>query len=89
MAAHLFCSSCECLLEEKYNFCPDVQGHGSYGLLSVREATTIGETDEKDIVESYFCACYDYETILCFLQKHHVVNMSMSTLKRRHKQYNL
>ncbi|CAB4004242.1 Hypothetical predicted protein [Paramuricea clavata] len=54
------------------------------------EAQTVAnEEEEREAIESYFLAGYRYETILCFLSKYHSINHSMSTLKRRLREYGL
>jgi hypothetical protein len=54
------------------------------------EAQTVAnEEEEQEAIESYFLAGYEYETILCFLSKYHGINHSMSTLKRRLREYGL
>jgi hypothetical protein len=54
------------------------------------EAQTVAnEEEEREAIESYFLAGYEYETILCFLSKYHGINHSMSTLKRRLREYGL
>ncbi|CAB4004246.1 Hypothetical predicted protein [Paramuricea clavata] len=54
------------------------------------EAQTVANEEEKrEAIESYFLAGYEYETILYFLSKYHGINHSMSTLKRRLREYGL
>ena len=49
----------------------------------------VSNEKEQEIIESYFLAVYDYDTILCFLAKYHEVNISMSTLRRQLNKYGL
>ena len=44
---------------------------------------------EKEAIEAYFNSGFSYNAILCFLEKHHDMSMSLSALKRRLSQYNL
>lgn len=37
----------------------------------------------KNIIESYFLADFEYDTIVSFLEKFHSIHISLSTLKRR------
>ena len=50
------------------------------------------DQEEQEAIESYFLGGYEYETILCFLSKYHgieAIDYSMSTLKRRLREYGL
>ena len=84
----MFCPSCGNELHESNVFCPTcgrrVDGRGP-------QATEEKSSDEqeREVIESYFLAGYEYDTILCFLAKYHGVNMSLSTLKRRLNEYGL
>ena len=44
---------------------------------------------EKEAIQAYFNSGFTYKAILCFLEKHHDMSMSLSALKRRLFQYNL
>ena len=44
---------------------------------------------EEDVIRYYFSCGFDYEEILCFLEKRHKHPISYSTLLRRLKQYGL
>ena len=81
----MFCSSCGGGLEENFNSCPQC---GEQTAFSSTACETNVES-EKEVIESYFYAGYEYETILAFLNKHHGISMSMSTLKRRLNNYQL
>ena len=35
---------------------------------------------EREVIESYFLAGFEFDAILCFLSKYHGVNISMSHL---------
>lgn len=45
--------------------------------------------DIKEIIEYYFHCGFENKIILEFLAIHHVINMSLSTLKRRLREYGL
>ena len=81
----MFCSSCGKQLHETYVFCP-VCGR----MVGNPEApTAANDQAEQEAIETYFLGGYEYETILCFLSKYHGINYSMSTLKRRLREYGL
>ena len=88
----MFCSSCGYNLEETFHFCPNCGTraiHASTGDEAFSAGVDCGSETEKEIIESYFYAGYEYSTILSLLGKHHAITMSLSTLKRRLKQYGL
>ena len=85
----MFCSSFGSLLEETYNFCSECGARTLCPPEAAREVANAEAESEKEIIETYFFAGYDYETILCFLSKHHGIHMSLSTLKRRLNRYEL
>ena len=86
------CSSCAYNLEETFHFCPNC-GTRTVHTSGVEETLSTGvdsgSETEKEIIESYFYAGYEYNAILSFLCKHHAITMSLSTLKRRLKHYGL
>ena len=84
----MFCSSCGYNLEETFNFCPNCGTRTARPSAEI-DSTTVHSEAEKEAIESYFFAGYEYDTILCFLSKYHGITMSLSTLKRRLKQYEL
>ena len=84
----MFCSSCGYNLEETFNFCPNCRTRTARPSAEI-DSTTVHSEAEKEAIESYFFAGYEYDTILCFLSKYHGITMSLSTLKRRLKQYEL
>ena len=87
----MFCSSCGYNLEETFNFCPNCGTRTARPSAEgeIDSTTVYSEAEgEKEAIESYFFAGYEYDTILCFLSKHGIT-MSLSTLKRRLKQYEL
>ena len=45
--------------------------------------------NEWEIIEKYFNDAYDYNMINAILAKHHKINMSLRTLKRRLEAYDL
>ena len=78
----MFCSSCGHQLNETDVFCP------TCGRI-VEDEDAFNEENEQEVIESYFLAGFEYETILSFLSKYHGINYSMSTFKRRLKEYGL
>ena len=44
---------------------------------------------EQEIIEKYFHCGYNYRLITCLLKNEHAIDMSVRTLKRRLKAYNL
>ena len=46
-------------------------------------------SDEKQLIQHYFNCDYAYEVIVDFMSKYHGVSISLSTLKRRLKEYGL
>ena len=86
------CSSCGYNLEETFHFCPNCGTrtvHTSGGEETLSTGVDSGSETEKEIIESYFYAGYEYNAILSFLCEHHAITMSLSTLKRRLKHYGL
>ena len=47
------------------------------------------EDNEEGLIRHYFFRGFEYEEVRVFLMKHHRIEMSLSTLKRRIKTYNL
>ena len=47
------------------------------------------EEDEEGLIRYYFFRGFEYKEIRLFLFKNHGIEMSLSTLKRRIKQYGL
>ena len=45
--------------------------------------------EEENIIKEYFNGGFKYEEIIEFLSKNHSITMSITTLKRRLKQYGL
>ena len=72
----MFCS-CGHQLNETDVFCP------TCGRI-VEDEDAFNEENEQEVIESYFLAGFEYETIL-----YHGINYSMSTFKRRLKEYGL
>ena len=75
----MFCSTCGEPLQASFKFCPKCRkelaanvAHGSCDVDSL-----------KNIIETYFLAGFEYDTIVSFLEKFHGIHISLSTLKRR------
>ncbi len=85
LVATMFCSLCGNQLRETDVFCS-----ACGRMVENPEAQAAANNEEeREAIESYFLAGYEYETILCFLSKYHGINHSMSTLKRRLREYGL
>ena len=88
----MFCSSCGSGLERNFNFCPSCGERTTFSSTACETISVGAQSDaesEREAIESYFYAGYEYETILAFLSKHHGISMSMSTIKRRLNHYQL
>ena len=86
------CTSCDYNFEETFHFCPNCDRrtiHTSGGKETLSTGVDSGSETEKEIIESYFYAGYEYNAILSFLCKHHAITMLLLTLKRRLKHYGL
>ena len=75
----MFCSTCGESLEVSFKFCPkcgkELAANVAHGSCDVES--------QKNIVETYFLAGFEYNTIVSFLEKFHGIHISLSTLKRR------
>lgn len=69
--------------------------HASFvciNLYTVEEEASSNDNEtvrERELIEHYFHIGYSYEVIVDFLKKHHGLNMSLSSLKRRLRKYGL
>ena len=81
----MFCSTCGQQLQESFVFCPKC------GLeLAANVAQGSCDVDsQKNIIETYFLAGFEYDTIVSFLERFHDIHISLSTLKRRLRDYGL
>jgi len=81
----MFCSTCGQQLQESFVFCPKCG-------LELAANVTQGSCDvdsQKNIIETYFLAGFEYDTIITFLERVHDIHISLSTLKRRLRDYGL
>jgi len=91
-AAMLFCTKCGTLVEETFAFCVQcgvkiVRDQNLQG--SAASGSTLHGNSEREIIESYFLSGYEYQSIICLLEKYHGICISMSTLQRRLSMYGL
>ena len=75
----MFCSGCGSSVENDHNYCACCGQP-----LSSQKGPT-----ERELVELYFFSGYQYEVIIDFLGKYHDIHMSLSTLKRRLREFGL
>lgn len=82
----MYCCNCGHLLRSDDIFC------GQCGAKKKEDSHTKAVAEngsERDIVEHYFHKGYQYESILMFLAKYHQIEWSLSTLKRRLREYGM
>ena len=81
----MFCPTCGQELQKSFVFCRKCG-------LELAENVAQGSCDvdsQKNITETYFLAGFEYDTIVSFLEKFHGIHISLSTLKRRLRDYGL
>ena len=90
-----YCTHCGTAIPEMYNFCT---GCGSaVGVQVMEEPASLQNVpsyvdrrqEQEEIIRLYFNCGYKYEQIIALLGKYHGTEMSMSSLKRRLKDYGL
>ena len=83
----MFCSTCGQQLQQSFVFCPKcwlelaANDHDAQGSCFVES--------QKNIIETYFLAGFECDTIVSFLEEFHGIHISLSTLKRRLRDYRL
>ena len=81
----MFCSTCGQKLRENFVFCPKCG-------LELATNVAQGSCDigsQKNIIETYFLAGFEYHTIVSFLEKFHGIHISLLTLEWRLRDYGL
>ena len=81
----MFCSTCGKQLQESFVFCPKC---GLGFAVSVAQGSCDVDS-QKNIIETYFLAGFEYDTIVSFLEKFHSIHISLLTLKQRLRDYGL
>ena len=75
----MFCNTCGQQLQECFVFCPkcglELAANVAHGSCDV--------DSQKNIIETYFLAGFEYDTIVSFLEKFQGIHISLSTLQRR------
>ena len=72
----MYCHSYGCHQATDTNFC------GVCGTRK-RHSDVQSETNQEELIKSYFLYGFDYQTICMFLEKFHGITISLRTLKRR------
>ena len=72
----MYCHSCGSHQATDTNFC------GVCGTRK-RHSDVQSETNQEELIKSYFLYGFDYQTICMFLEKFHGITISLRTLKRR------
>ena len=72
----MYCHSCGCHQATDTNFC------GISGTRK-RHSDVQSETNQEELIKSYFLNGFNYQTICIFLEKFHSITNSLRTLKRR------
>ena len=75
----MFCPGCESSVEDDHN----------YAACCGHQLSSQQDPTEREFIELYFSSGYEHEVILDFLGKYHDIHMSISTLKRRLREFGL
>ena len=78
----MYCHLCESQQATDTNFC------GVCGARK-RHSDVHSETNQRELIKSYFFYGFDYQTICMFLDKFHNITISLRVLKRRLADYRL
>lgn len=84
-----YCHQCGSEIEREFIYCMQCGTKVEIGLPSYRVILGGQSLSEREIIESYFNSGFEYKVIQQFLSKFHNIEMSMSTLKRRLKEFGL
>ena len=72
----MYCHSCGSQQATDINFC-------GVCVARKRHSDIYSETNQEELIRSYFLYGFDYQTICMFLEKFHGITISLRTLKRR------